>query len=104
MNQTLTTAFERVRRIALVAGIVGLAVCVIGLLFDSARVMQSYLFGYLYWTGIGLGCLGLLIIQFAIRGTWGLVIRRLLEAGALTIPLLAALFIPVLVGARTLYP
>ncbi len=104
MTQALSAIFERVQRIALFVGLAGLAACVVGLLFDSTRTLQSYLFGYLYWAGIGLGCLGLLIIQFAVRGAWGLALRRLAEAGALTIPLMAALFIPVLFGTRALYP
>src|SRR5262249_54037802 len=74
------------------------------LLFDSAVVMQSYLFAYLFWVGISLGCLVILMIQFAVRGTWGSAIRRLLEAGALTLPVMAALIIPILIGMRALYP
>src|SRR5262249_15255708 len=85
-------------------GIIGLALCGIGLLIDSTQVIQSYLFGYLFWVGIGLGCLALLMIQFIVKGAWGLVIRRLLEAGAMTIPVLAALFVPVLFGMAVLYP
>jgi hypothetical protein len=104
MTDSLTSTVDRARRVALIAGIAGLALCAIGLFFDSARVLQSYLFAYLYWTGIGLGCLGLLMLQSAVGGTWGLAIRRLVEAGALTIPLMAALFVPVLFGIRVLYP
>src|SRR5437867_3952980 len=104
MNQNLIAAFDRARRIALFVGIVGLTLCVVGLLIDSASALQSYLFAYLFWAGIGLGCLAVLLIQFTVKGTWGLAIRRLLEAGALTIPLLAALFIPVLIWMPILYP
>src|SRR5258706_599264 len=99
----LLPAFDRAQRIAVVVGIIGLVVCLVGLFVNSALVMQSYLFAYLYWVGISLGCLGLLMIQFTVKGTWGLAIRRLSEAGALTIPLMAALFIPILLGAGVLY-
>ena len=37
-------------------------------------------------------------------GYWGAVIRRPLEAAATTLPLLAVLFIPVLIGMPALYP
>ncbi|HVO69708.1 MAG TPA: hypothetical protein VMT24_06665 [Aggregatilineaceae bacterium] len=104
MNQTLIATLDRARRIALIAGIIGLGLCVIGLFVDSAQAIQSYLFAYLFWAGTGLGCLGVLMIQFTVKGAWGLAIRRLLEAGAMTIPLLAALFIPVLIWAPVLYP
>ncbi len=103
MNQNLVAAFDRARRAALIVGIAGLALCGIGLFLDSAQTLQSYLFAYLFWAGIGLGCLGLLIIQFILRGAWGLAIRRLLEAGALTLPPLAALFLPILFGMQALY-
>jgi hypothetical protein len=103
MNQSLVAAFDRIRRAALIVGVAGLALCVIGLFLDSVQTLQSYLFAYLFWAGIGLGCLGLLLIQFILRGAWGLAIRRLLEAGALTLPLLAALFLPILFGMRALY-
>lgn len=104
MNQTLIATLDRIRRIALYVGIGGLALCVVGLFIDSASVMQSYLFAYLTFVGIGLGCLGVLMIQFTLRAAWGTATRRLLEAGALTIPLMAALFIPIIVGMRALYP
>jgi hypothetical protein len=104
VNPNLIAAFDRARRVALIVGIAGLTLCVVGLFMDSAQTLQSYLFAYLYWAGIGLGCLGFLVIQFVVRGRWGLAIRRLLEAGALTIPLLAALFVPVLFGVGALYP
>src|SRR5258708_19693520 len=104
VNQPLLPAFDRAQRIAVVVGIIGLVVCIVGLFVNSALVMQSYLCDYLYWVGISLGCLGLLMIQFTVKGTWGLAIRRLSEAGALTTPLMAALFIPILLGAGVLYP
>ncbi len=104
MNQTLIAAFDRIQRTALIVGIVGLVLCVIGLFINSSTTLQSYLFGYIFWIGLSLGCLGLLMIQFIVKGTWGLVIRRLLEAGAVTIPLMAVLFIPILLSMNTLYP
>lgn len=104
MNQTLASAFDRIQRLALIGGIGGLAVCVIGLFIDSATVMQSYLFGYLFWAGISIGCLAILMIQFTVKGMWGLAIRRLTEAGALTLPVMAVLFIPILFGIGALYP
>src|SRR5262249_21835509 len=37
-------------------------------------------------------------------GNWGIIIRRLLEAGATTLPIMALLFIPIVAGMHTLYP
>ena len=45
-----------------------------------------------------LGCLVFLMLQYVTGGAWGLLLRRILEAAAGTLPLLAVLFLPVLVG------
>jgi hypothetical protein len=39
-----------------------------------------------------------------VRGEWGFVVQRLLEAAARTLPLMALLFIPLLFGLRQIYP
>ena len=51
-----------------------------------------------------LGCLALLLLQHLTGGAWGLVIRRVLEAATRTLPLMALLFIPIILGARQIYP
>jgi hypothetical protein len=58
---------------------------------------------YFFWLGLGLGCLAWAMIHFLSGGRWSFSIRRLLEAGALTLPLLALLFIPVLLGMEDIY-
>jgi hypothetical protein len=92
------------QRIALVIGIVGIVLSLIGAVADPIHFFQAYLFAYLFAATSALGCLAILMIQFTAGGTWGLVMRRILEAGTLTIPLLALLFIPLLFGLPTLYP
>ena len=42
---------------------------------------RSYLLAILFWTGISVGCLAVLMLQHVTGGWWGLVIRRVLEAG-----------------------
>ena len=63
-----------------------------------------YLVGYLFWLGIVLGSIGLTMLHHLIGGSWGLVIRRPLEAGAATVPLFALLFLPIAFGIPVLYP
>jgi hypothetical protein len=50
-----------------------------------------------------LGCLGILLLHHTAGGKWGGIIRRLCEAGAATLPLMAVLFLPVLAGMSVLY-
>src|SRR5579859_1571872 len=88
---------------ALAVGVIMLILCAIGAFIDPAQFFHSYLFAYLSWAGVGLGGLAILMLQFAVKGTWGLVIRRMVEAGALTLPLMAVLFIPLIPGLSTLY-
>src|SRR5579871_2925690 len=68
------------------------------------QLCRSYLFAYLVVLGIALGCLGLLLLHSLTGGEWGKASRRVLQAGADTIPWLGALFIPVLLGLRHIYP
>jgi len=56
--------------------------------------LRGYLIAYMFWLGIALGSMGILLLQYITGGRWGAVLRRVLEAAAGTIPLLAVLFIP----------
>lgn len=82
-------------------GIVGLAV---GFFLDSDQFFRSYLVSFVYWLSIALGCLAISMVHHLSRGAWGLVIRRVLEAGARTIPFFFLLGLPLLLGLDVLYP
>lgn len=85
------------------AGILLFIVSIIGGVFNPAQFFHSYLFGYLFWLGIALGSLALLMTQFLTGGAWGVMSRRSLEAATRTLPLLAILFIPIALGIPHLY-
>src|SRR5215470_9169439 len=88
---------------ALIAGVAGLLLCGIGVLVSPEPFFRAYLMAYLFWLGVAVGCLALLMVQFLSGGDWGLVIRRPMEAATRTLPLLALLFIPILIGLHSLY-
>jgi hypothetical protein len=94
---------ERLQRWALAAGVLLLALCLVAAPGDPRQFFQSYLQAYLFWIGISLGCLAVAMLHHLVGGSWGLPVRRLLEAGARTLPLMALLFVPILLGVRTLY-
>ncbi len=71
--------------------------------FNRDRFFEAYLIGWTFWTGIAVGSLALLMLQHLTGGGWGFVIRRILEASTRTLPFMAVLFIPVLLGAHSLY-
>ena len=101
-----TAEIGRMGTRAIVAGAVGLALGVVGFLTDeSARhvFLQSYLIAFVFWLGITLGSLGVLMIQHLSGGAWGLVARRVLEASTRNLPLMALLFVPIAFQLPTLY-
>jgi hypothetical protein len=94
---------QRLQQPARNAGLAALGLAAIGAVFSPAQFFQSYLIGYLFWSGIALGALALLMLQHVTGGTWGLVIRRVLESATRTLPLMALLFLPLVFGVGTLY-
>jgi hypothetical protein len=88
---------------ALVAGLVGLALCALGFFIDRDHFFRSWLSAYLLFLGIALGSMALLMIQHLSGGAWG-VFRRVFEASSRTLPFLALLFLPVVLGMSRLYP
>jgi len=103
-NGTSTSTFKRWQTPALTLGLVGLVLALVGAFLNQTQFWQSYLLAYVFWLEAGLGCLGLLMLHHLVGGRWSGLIRRLLETGAMTLPLLALLFIPLVIGMNTLYP
>jgi hypothetical protein len=92
------------RRAALMAAAAGAIALLAGAFVDAEQFFRSYLFAYLYWAGLAIGCLGVFMVYSLTGGAWGVSVRRLLEAGAGTMPLVAVLFVPLLFGLHHLYP
>jgi hypothetical protein len=99
-----TETVDTWRRTAFITGIAAAALSVIGLLTDSTQFYQSYLFGYIFWINVSLGCLGVLLLHHLVSGRWGFSVQRFLEAGTMTIPLMAVLFLPIMAGMSKIYP
>ena len=94
---------EALRKKALMVAGAGLVVCAIGFVVDRDQFFRSWLIAFLLFLGITLGSMALMMIQHLSGGTWG-VFRRVFEASSRTLPLMAALFIPVIAGMTSLYP
>ena len=105
-SRDTATGIARWQTPSLIVGIVGLAVSAIGLFLDPWRVdfFRSWLTSYLFWFSIAAGCLALLMLQYVTGGEWGLMIRRPLGAAARTMWLMVVLFVPVLLGMKSIYP
>lgn len=95
---------RRLHRPALVVTLVGLALTLAGALLGMQQFWRSYLLAYVFWWQVALGCLGMVMLHHLVGGRWSAMVRRLLETGAMTLPLLALLFVPLLFGLTSLYP
>jgi hypothetical protein len=96
----------RVGNLALGIGVIGFLILAAGVAtsgVESAKDLffRSYLVALIFWVGPMIGCLGMLMLQHVITGSWGLMVRRVLEAATRTLPLVALLFVPIAVEMFT---
>jgi len=114
MNESITQEsaalhpyIDSLQRRALIVGIIFMIPAVAGYFFDPSaqeQFFRSYLLAFTFWIGLPLGSLGILMIHQVGGGTWGFSIRRLLEAGTRTLPLMFLLSLPILfLGLHDLY-
>src|SRR5690349_6779278 len=89
-------------RVLPVAGVF-IVLALVGLFINPDQFFKSYLLAYMFWLGLAVGSLGLLMMQHMTGGAWGVMLRRNCEAVVRLFPLLAFLFIPLLFGMKTLY-
>jgi len=100
----LIGTLRRHQHIASFAGLVGLALLIVGFFTSGpAQFFRSYLVGFWLWLGAGAGCLLMLMTQYLTGGAWGVMIRKPLEAGAKTLYLFVLGFIPLLLGHESIY-
>ena len=103
VNENLESRMSSVAKLALVAGLGTLLLCVAGGFHNPTQFFRSYLLGYIFWLGVALGSLAILMLHHLVGGNWGFAIRRMLESGTKTLVVMAALTVPLLFGLRHLY-
>lgn len=102
-RELLRPPFLKLRRGALLAGAAGALLCAAGFFVNRGQLFQSWLFAHQFWLGLGLGGLAVLMTHHVMGGQWGVLVGRILEAMARTLPLLALLFVPLYFGMHELY-
>lgn len=102
-DSEMNAELARLRTPALIAGVVGVVICAIAAVAAPKFFFPAYLVAFLFWWGISLGCLAIALLHHLTGGGWGRSIRRVLEGGYSTLPLMALAFIPILIGMRHLY-
>ena len=70
----------------------------------GSQILHAYLFAYIYWLMIPLGCTAILMMHHLTGGWWGYPIRRLLEAGTRTFGVMALLFVPIVIWMKQIFP
>jgi hypothetical protein len=91
------------RRFLLAGAALGL-VSLVGLATNPTQFLQSYLTAYMLCLGVTLGCFALGMVHQLSGGAWGVVIRRPIGAASRVLPVMTALFIPIVLGMTRLYP
>jgi len=94
---------KTIARRSLIVGVVFGVVAIIGAFMRPEEFYRAYLLGFMCWLGVALGSMAILMIRHLTGGGWGVVIRRTLGAAMRTLPLLALLFIPIILGMHRLY-
>lgn len=85
-------------------GVLALVGCLLlGLRGDMHQTLLSYLFAFVFFTGLSAGSLAVAMIQPLTGGAWGWYIRPQVLAALRTLPLMAVLVIPILLGMHELY-
>ncbi|HEY2498068.1 MAG TPA: hypothetical protein VGK24_13440 [Candidatus Angelobacter sp.] len=96
---------DRLRSRSLVVGVV-FSVLAIGLTLGLNQwdlFLRSWLFAFMFWLGLTLGSLVLLMLQYTSGGNWGRLGRRMWEAAAGNWWLMFLFWIPVAIGMKRLY-
>jgi hypothetical protein len=102
-DESARTRIDGLFKVALGVGILGVIAVGLGCSVDRTQFLQSYLFAYLFWLGVSLGCLAFGILHHLTGGRWGVRLKRVLEAGMNTLPLMALAFLPIWTNLETLY-
>ncbi len=76
----------------------------VGFALDPGQAAFSYLTAWAFALSIAIGALVFLMMGHAIDARWTIVFQRFTEAIARSLPALAALFVPIALASRWLYP
>src|SRR3972149_2741531 len=95
--------WNRLPVIAAVCALLGAVACAILGAANPKQFFFSWLVSFLFFLSLALGALFFVLIQYASHGGWGIVLRRIGETIFATLPVMAALFLPLLLGLSDLY-
>ncbi len=103
-DQAIQTKLGSLKNKALVVAAAGIVLTLAGFFVDKTAFASSYLVAFLFWLGITVGCLPLVMLHHLADGGWGYPLRRVMEVIISLIPLMALAFIPIYLMLPVLYP
>ena len=84
-------------------GIAGLIASGVGYFLNADQFFFSYLVSFVFFTGIGLAALLMVMLHHITKSKWGVVVRRISESFISNLWIWAIFLIPVLLGIHNLY-
>jgi hypothetical protein len=98
--------FPRARWIVFLIGLAAAIPCALAAFSPATRTQffNAYLYAYLFWLGVSLGSLALIMLHNLTGGEWGTLVRRVADPAARLLPLMFLLFLPILFGLPDLFP
>jgi hypothetical protein len=85
------------------AALLGAVACAVLGAGNPRQFFFSWLVSFLFFLSLALGGLFFVLIQYATQGGWGIVVRRIGETIFTTIPVMGALFVPLVFGLHDVY-
>jgi hypothetical protein len=92
---------DRMRNRCLMVGAVAAVLAIAGALKYWDIFLRAWLFSYMFWLGLTMGSLVLLMLQYTSGGNWGRLGRRMWEAAASNLWLMFLFWIPIVIGMKT---
>jgi hypothetical protein len=103
VSPELEANIKSLRTKAGAVGVIALILTIVGAFLDPGQFFRSYLWAYVFWLGLSVGCMTWLMVQYLSGGAWGVMVRRVCESAAKTIPMWLVLFVPLIIGIPFLY-
>jgi len=104
MNAALPTQIQRAGRKAMLTALAAALLCALGAMWNRPQFFHSWLVAWVFFTGISCGALVIVMMHSLTGGAWGVAIQRLAESAMLTLPLMALLLVPILIGIHDDFP
>jgi hypothetical protein len=106
LDLTAPPVVSKISQRSLIVGAVFAIISVLLAIKNPDEFYRGYLLGFMAWLGVSLGSMAILMVRHLTGGGWGMVIRRILGAAMRTLPVLAILFIPIIIAVvqHRIYP